>query len=156
MDTDFLKNFPRECDYAISTKNIEGIDVLIEKLKELESRLDRNPLLTQVWYCISNLYSTRAAIYNEDVKLWRNEKFPTNAVQSLNYIRRAFNEYIQNGNNNMCFEIQTNLANLYHGFCRDIEANYFWTFNYDNVIYSDSIFVAPFNKAKTLMELKDY
>ena len=156
MDTDFVKIFPKECDNAISTKNIEKIDSLIEKLKKLESRLERSPLLTQVWYCISNLYSTRAAIYNEDAKLWRNEKFPTNAVQSLNYIRRAFNEYIQNGNCNMCFEIQTNLANLYHGFWRDIEANYFWTFNYDNVIYSDSIFVAPFNKAKTLMELKDY
>lgn len=51
MDTDFLKNFPKECDNAISTKNIEKVDALIEKLKELESRLERSPLLTQVWYC---------------------------------------------------------------------------------------------------------
>ena len=150
------KNFSRECDIAITSGDIEKIDELINQLKNLEENTERSPLLTHIWYCISNLYSTKARIFCEDISNWRNQTFPVYTVQSTNYMRRAYREYFRNNNVGMCFEIQTNLANIYHRFCRDIEAISLWSFDYSKAINSDSMFVAPFNKARTLIVLYSY
>lgn len=150
------KNFSIKCDIAITSGDIEKIDELINQLKILEENTERSPLLTHIWYCISNLYSTKATILCEDISHWRNQTFPAYAVQSTNYMRRAYREYFRNNNVGMYFEIQTNLANTYHRFCRDIEAISLWSFDYSKAINSDSMFVAPFNKARTLIVLNSY
>lgn len=150
------KNFSKECDIAITSGDIEKIDALIEQLKNLEENTKRSPLLTHIWYCISNLYFAKATLLCEDISNWRIHTFPKCTIKATNYMRRAFEEYFKNNNIGMCYEIQTNLASIYHRFYRDIEAIYLWSFDYCKAIYSDSMFVAPFNKARILTLLNSY
>lgn len=155
MDDNFIDSFPHKCDIAIATENINKIDEAIDNLNNIEKFIDSDDKLTHLYYCYANLFSAKAKFLNEDISLWRKSKFPTNLVKSLNYMRKAYSYSIK-CESFLLYEIQTNLGNSLRNYNRNIEALYYYTFNYDYNLGMDSQYVAPFNKAEILMFIKNY
>ena len=154
MIEDFEQKFAKECDKAIASENIDTINTIIEKLEALKSNADEGLLLSQILYCLSNLHIAKSRIEKERIDEWRKLKFPQNLVQSLNYIRQAYSIAIKY-NSLQSLDIQTNLANNIKSFNRFVEAIHYYTFDYNYNLQIDSQYVAPYNKAETLMLLKD-
>ena len=154
MDKEFKQTFPTECDKAIASGNIKTIDITIEKLEKLKSNVSEGLVLTHILYCLSNLHFTKAGIENERIDQWRKSKSPQNLVKSLNYVRQAYSMAIK-FNSLQLLEIQTNLANNIKAFNRFVEAIHYYTFDYNFNLQIDSQYVAPYNKAYTLILLKD-
>ena len=154
MIEEFKQTFPADCDKAIVSGNIKTIDATIEKLEKLKSNESEGLVLIQMLYCLSNLHFTKARTENERIDQWRESIFPQNMVKSLNYIRQAYSMAIK-FNSLQLLDIQTNLANNIRAFNRYIEAIHYYTFDYNFNLQIDSQYVAPYNKAYTLMLLKD-
>jgi len=157
MNKTLIDNFAKDCDKAIDSGNIIRIDMMIEHLSELEKQNCENELaISHILYCLSNLYAEKAKITNEFVGDWRKDIFPENNVLVLNYLRKALSKINKNSYPNNLLEIQTNIANSLNAFCRVIEANYFWTFDYNFSLPNDANFVAPYRKALTLRWLSQF
>ena len=154
MIDNFEQRFAEESDKAIASKNIDTINTAIDKLNALKSKLDEGLLLSQILYCLSNLHIAKSRIEKERIDEWRKLKFPQNLVQSLNYIRQAYSMAIK-FNSPQSLDIQTNLANNIKYFNRFVEAIHYYTFDYNYNLQIDSQYVAPYNKAETLMLLKE-
>ena len=154
MIDDFEQRFAEESDKAIASENIDAINTAIDKLNALKSDLDEGLILSQVLYCLSNLHNTKSQIEKERIDEWRKSRFPQNLVQSLNYIRQAYSMAVKY-NSLQSLDIQTNLANNIRSFNRFVEAIYYYTFDYNYNLQIDSQYVAPYNKAETLMQLKE-
>lgn len=151
MGTMFIDKIAAECDNAINNKNIEQIDLMLNKLSKLETENAENPTaIAHILYCISNLYTEKAKLTKEFVGNWRNGQFPEYNIMGLNYLRKAENKINRNSYPYNPLEIQTNIGNSLNSFCRVVEAIKYWTFNYDFKQKNDANFVAPFAKAKTL------
>lgn len=157
MKKAFIEEFAFECDRAIESNNIEEIDLMLAKSHKLEQENDNNDkAIAYILYCIANLYSEKAKISEECIGNWRNDVFPENQINALNYLRKAsirINDYSYPYNP---LEIQTNIANSLNAFCRVIEANELWTFDYNFDFLNDANFVAPFRKSATLRWLSQF
>lgn len=152
MDRALLYTFPQECDKAINSENEIEIDNLLDKMSKLEEQQsDNKKIISYILYCIANLYSAKAKIKNELIKNWRNDNFPENNINALNYFRKAYAKIGEESYPYNIYEIQTNIANSLFTFCRINETISLCTFNYDLGIQYDAIYVAPFIKAKALM-----
>ena len=157
MDKILIDNFAKECDQAIDSGNIAQIDLTIKNLLKLEEQNSDNEIaISHILYCLSNLYTEKAKLTNEFVGNWRKDIFPKNNVLALNYLRKALSKINENSYPNNLLEIQTNIANSLNNFCRVIEANHFWTFEYNFSLPNDANFVAPYAKARTLNWLAQF
>ena len=157
MDRTLIDNFAKECDRAIDSGDIAQINLTIENLLKLEEQNnDDETVISHILYCLSNLYTEKARLTNEFVGNWRKDIFPENNILALNYLRKALSKINENSYPNNLLEIQTNTANSLNAFCRVIEANYFWTFDYNFNLPNDANFVAPYRRALTLRWLSQF
>ena len=157
MDRTLIDNFAKECDRAIDSGDIAQINLTIENLLKLEEQNnDDETVISHILYCLSNLYTEKARLTNEFVGNWRKDIFHENNILALNYLRKALSKINENSYPNNLLEIQTNTANSLNAFCRVIEANYFWTFDYNFNLPNDANFVAPYRRALTLRWLSQF
>lgn len=157
MDKSKINEIGIECDQAIGSGDLTHIDILLESLLEwAKDNHNDNVSIAHVLYCIANLYAAKAKFSDESIAEWRNDKFPENNIAAINYLRKALSKINADSFPFNLLEIETNIANSLNSFCRVIEANHFWSFDYDLNLQNDANFVAPYARAKSLVWLSQF
>lgn len=157
MEKTFIDKLSKECDKVIYSNNIKEMDIMLKKLCRLEQENEEDDtVIAHILYCMGNLYSEKAKIIKEHSGGWRDNNFPRNQISALNYYRKAYTKITNYSYPYNPLEIKTNIANSLNSFCRVIEANEFWTFDYNFNHLNDANFVAPFNKSMNLRWLSQF